>query len=175
MDTTGSWLRIQRARPEEAEPLTDLIMRSKAHWGYDATLLAAWRAGHTLDAATIARDAVYCAEDAESGVVVGVSHCFPINEEEVYLERLFVDPAWMGRGVGARLWRHAVEQATAQGARRLTLGADPNARLFYEHVGAVVTAWFDASLAPGTRAPTMRYDLPPSRSAPPPSRQGQED
>lgn len=166
MGTSESWLRIRRARPEEAESLTDLIMRSKAHWGYDAALLAAWRANHTLDAATIARDAVYCAVDVDSGVVLGVSHFYPINEEEMYLDRLFVEPAWMGRGVGARLWRHAVEQATKQGARAIALGADPNARPFYERMGAVVTDWFDSSLEPGQKAPTMRYDLGrPSRRA----------
>lgn len=139
-------------------------MRSKAHWGYDPVRLVAWRADHTLDAETIARDAVYCAEDADSGAVVGVSHYYPINDEEMYLDRLFVEPAWMGRGAGARLWRHAVEQARARGARVISLGADPNARPFYGRMGAVVTEWFDSSLEPGQKAPTMRYDLPPSES-----------
>ena len=160
MDKTAASLHIRRARPEEAEALTDLIMRSKAHWGYDPTRLAAWRADHTLDAETIARDAVYCAEDADAGVVAGVSHFYPITDEEVYLDRLFIEPAWMGRGVGRLLWCHAVEQATAQGAREMSLGADPNARPFYEHMGAVVTGWFESSFEPGTQAPNMRYDLP---------------
>jgi GNAT superfamily N-acetyltransferase len=161
MQTTGSKLRIRHARPDEAESLTDLIMRSKAHWGYDPALLEAWRADHTLDASTIARDAVYCAEDADTGVVVGVSHLYPINEDEIYLDRLFVEPAWMGRGVGSRLWRHAVALAAEQGAKSVALGADPNARPFYERMGAVVVGWSDSSLMPGSLFPNMRYDLPP--------------
>jgi GNAT superfamily N-acetyltransferase len=158
--TAKSALRIRRARPEEAETLTDLIMRSKAHWGYDPARLAAWRLDHTLDAETIARDAVYCAEDVDTGVVAGVSHCVPQGDDELYLDRLFVEPAWMGRGVGALLWRHAVEQAAARGARSLVFGADPNARPFYEHMGAVVVGWGDSSLMPGERFPLMRYTLP---------------
>lgn len=139
--------------------LTALIMRSKAHWGYDPTLLEAWRADHLLDAATIARDEVYCAEDALTGAVMGVSHFYPIDGNEVYLDRLFVEPTWMGRGVGAWLWRHAVARATALGARALVLGADVNARPFYERMGAIVVGWSDSPLAPGGRNPTMRYDL----------------
>lgn len=161
MRATGSRLPIRRARPEEAESLTALIMRSKAHWGYDPALLEAWRLDHTLDAETIVRQPVYCAVDADSGAVAGVSHFYSINDEEVYLDRLFVEPDWMGRGVGARLWRHAVEQAAAQGARALVLGADPNARPFYERMGAVIVGWSDSSLEPGRRGPSMRYVLPP--------------
>lgn len=164
MGTTGSRLRIRRARPEEAESLTALIMRSKAHWGYPAAALEAWRAGHVLDSNTVERQAVYCVVDADSGAVAGVSHFYSINDEEVYLDRLFVEPAWMGRGVGARLWRHAVEQAATQGARALVLGADPNARPFYERMGAVVVSWSESSLEPGRRAPTMRYIVTPHAS-----------
>ena len=32
--------RIRRARPEDAALLTDLTVRSKSHWGYDADFLA---------------------------------------------------------------------------------------------------------------------------------------
>lgn len=168
METIGSGLRIRRARPEEAEELNALTMRSKAHWGYDAELLEAWRTDLALDADTIARNPVYCAEDANSGAVVGVSHFYPINDEEVYLDHLFVEPAWMGRGVGALLWRHAVAQAEAQGARALVFGADPNARPFYERMGAVVAGWKDSPLVPSRRNPLMRYALPS-----PPSERGQ--
>lgn len=52
---------IRRAQPEEAEALTALIMRSKAHWGYSQELLDGWRSALTLRAETIERDPVYCA------------------------------------------------------------------------------------------------------------------
>lgn len=32
--------RIRRARPEDAALLTDLTVRSKSHWGYEADFLA---------------------------------------------------------------------------------------------------------------------------------------
>ncbi len=153
-------LRIRRAQPDEADHLTDLIMRSKAHWGYDAALLELWRADLTLDPDIIARDPVYCAEGVESGLVVGVSHFYRRSTGEVELDHLFVDPVAMGRGIGSLLWHHAVEHAAVLGAQAIVLGADPNARPFYERMGAVVVGWNLSSTVPGRRTPRMRYDLP---------------
>ena len=157
-------LRIRPAREDEADLLTALIMRSKAHWGYDSAWLEAWRPDLTLDAGTIARDAVFCAEDVESGAVAGVSHLYRQSDGTVYLDDFFIDPAYMGQGVGAQLWRHAVEWTAAQGALALELSADPNARPFYEHMGAVVVGWQASSIVPGRRLPQMRYELPPDRA-----------
>jgi GNAT superfamily N-acetyltransferase len=151
---------IRRARPEEAEALSGLIQRSKAHWGYDPALLESWRQDLTLDPATIAERPVYCAEDAADGALLGVSHFYPLNDEEVYLEDLFVEPAAMGMGVGAALWRHAVSWATAHGAHAIVFIADPNARPFYERMDAVVVGWDESTIVPGRRLPQMRYELP---------------
>lgn len=140
-------------------------MRSKAYWGYASAWLEAWRADLTLDAAMIARDPVFCAEEAESGAVLGVSHLYRQSDGTVYLDHFFVDPDAIGRGVGAHLWRHAVEWAVAQGASALELSADPNARPFYERMGAVVVGWEASSIVPGRRLPQMRYGLSRESSA----------
>ena len=64
-----------------------------------------------------------------------------------WLEDLWVEPAWIGRGVGRLLFEHAAEQARERGARRLEWEAEPNAQGFYEHLGATyvrdseVTEW----------------------------------
>ena len=151
---------IRRAYPAEADALNGLIMRSKAHWGYDSALLEAWRSGLTLDPATIADHPVYCAEDTTTGALTGVSHLYPLNDEEVYLDHLFVEPATMGKGIGAALWRHALSWATSHGAHAIVFDADPHARPFYERMGAVVVGWHESTIVPGRYLPQMRYDLP---------------
>jgi GNAT superfamily N-acetyltransferase len=49
--------------------------------------------------------------------------------------RPWVEPAWIGQGIGARLFRHAVERARQLGAKRLEWEAEPNAVGFYERMG----------------------------------------
>jgi GNAT superfamily N-acetyltransferase len=160
MATSRPELRVRRARPQEAAALTALILRSKAHWGYADDLLDAWRPELTLTPEVIARDPVFCAEEVDSGAVVGVLHLARQSAEEVCLDHLFIEPTAMGCGAGALLWRRAVAQAAASGARTITLDADPNARAFYERMGAVDIGWTESAIVPGRRLPHMRYDLP---------------
>jgi GNAT superfamily N-acetyltransferase len=53
------------------------------------------------------------------------------------LEDLFVDPAWMRRGVGRRLVQDVVGVAKAENFRRVEVTANPHALAFYENVGFV--------------------------------------
>lgn len=49
---------------------------------------------------------------------------------------MFVDPAFVGRGVGRALMDHAVALARELGHDSLTIVADPNAEGFYRRMGA---------------------------------------
>src|SRR5918911_1241018 len=51
------------------------------------------------------------------------------------LEDLGVEPGWMARGIGARLFRVAADRARELGAHTMEWGAEPNAVGFYEKVG----------------------------------------
>lgn len=149
---------IRRALPDEAEALTELMMRSKAHWGYDQPFLDACRPLLTITPGTIKRDPAYCAEIA--GTIAGICHIKRLSDDEVNLDDLFVEPAFIGQGVGAALWRYAVALAGEMGARALVFGVDPNARAFYEYMGAVVVGENISKVFPGRTTPQMRYELP---------------
>lgn len=153
-------MHIRRARPEEAEALTELIMRSKAHWGYSQDLLDGWRPQLAITAAIIERDPVFCAEIHET--LAGVAHLKMLSATEALLDDLFVEPAYMGRGVGARLWRHAATEACALGATTMVLDADIHAVPFYLRMGATLVDDADLADIPLTTTPRMRYTLPQS-------------
>ena len=52
-----------------------------------------------------------------------------------WLEDLWVEPAWIGRGLGRILFERVAAEARERGARRLEWEAEPNAAGFYEHLG----------------------------------------
>jgi GNAT superfamily N-acetyltransferase len=155
MTLTQLDVRIRRGLPEEAEALTALILRAKSYWGYDQAFMEACRPILTLAPQSIENDPVYCAEVGNK--VVGVSHMKRLDEVTVLLDDLFVEPTFIGQGVGGLLWQHAVELAKAMGATSLVFGADPHARPFYEHMGAVVEGYDPSSIVPGRQTPRMRY------------------
>jgi ribosomal protein S18 acetylase RimI-like enzyme len=152
---------IRRARPDEAEALTALIMRSKAHWGYSQQQLDGWRSVLTMAAATIERDAVFCAE--VDGVLAGVLHVKMLddglNDGEALLDDLFIEPAYMGAGVGGALWRLAATLAREAGARVMVLYADRNAIPFYQHMGMAIVHADELADTANVSTPLMRCDL----------------
>jgi predicted N-acetyltransferase YhbS len=147
---------IRRARPEEAALLTDLSVRSKAVWGYDAAFLKLCREAMTLRPETIEQRPNFVAE--RDGRVLGFYGFEPLPEG-VGLDFMFVEPDAIGQGVGRALWRHAVATARALGHAVLIVVADPNAAGFYRRMGAVPAGEQPSDLEAGRMLPVLRFPL----------------
>jgi GNAT superfamily N-acetyltransferase len=118
---------IRPARPGEADRLREIAIAAKAHWGYDEQRVRAW--GERLD---FSPADVYVAEvDGQVAAFAAVV----ARGEVCELDHLWVDPPWIGRGLGARLFSFASGRAARSGARRLEWEAEPHAVGFYEKMG----------------------------------------
>ncbi|MFJ8039711.1 GNAT family N-acetyltransferase [Kitasatospora sp. NPDC096147] len=151
-------MEIREALADEAGLLSELALRSKAHWGYDAAFLAACRDELTLAPEEIAlRRTVLAVRD---GRVLGFATLEgePTTGE---LGMLFVDPAAIGQGVGRLLFDHLVTTARAAGFTHLTIDADPNAEPFYLAMGAVRTGAVPSGSVPGRVLPQLLLTVPP--------------
>lgn len=125
---------IRPARATEAGILTDLALRSKAHWGYDAQFLEACRDELTVAANEITRRRATVAD--RDGHILG----FTTLEGEPptgVLGMMFVDPQAIGQGIGRLLFEHTIAAGRDAGFTQLTIDADPNAEPFYRAMGAV--------------------------------------
>ncbi len=127
-------IEIVRARPDQAARLTQIAHAAKSYWGYPAQWIELWHNQLTITSAYIAANAVWVAAD-EDQVVLGF-YALTGAGERLNLEHMWVQPQSFGAGVGSMLFRHAVEQAQALGARMLEIEADPNAEGFYQKLGA---------------------------------------
>jgi GNAT superfamily N-acetyltransferase len=148
---------ICRAYPAEAEVLSALALRSKAHPGYDADFLAACRDDLTLSLDDIANSKVYVFDGAN-----GPSAYYRLVLQDhgvAELDALFVEPAAMGQGVGRRLWRHAVVTAGNLGCSEMIWQSDPQAEGFYLAMGAQREGASESTVMPGRMLPLMRFRL----------------
>ena len=95
--------------------------------------------------------------EAPDGEPVGLAHyrafARPLRASRgLFLDDLFVDPAWRGQGVAQALLAALAERAAAEGCdvvRWITAEDNARARAVYDHV-AQATRW-------------VTYDMPPAR------------
>jgi GrpB-like predicted nucleotidyltransferase (UPF0157 family)/N-acetylglutamate synthase-like GNAT family acetyltransferase len=147
---------LRRAEPGECEALSDLALRSKAHWGYDANLLAACRAELTVEPADVERFRVTVAE--ESGEVVGF-YALGGGAPEGELSFLFVEPGRIGAGVGRMLWEDCLARAAQIGLSRIRIESDPFAEGFYTAMGATRVGDVQSQSIPDRRLPLLSFDM----------------
>ncbi len=142
---------LRAASVTEMGALSDLAMRSKAHWGYDAAFLEACRDELTFTATDVARIVV-----AESGGTLVGMYTVDGRPPHGVLGNMWVDPAAIGSGIGRRLWQHAVASARARGFQALMIDADPNAEGFYLKMGAERVGETPSGSIPGRLLPLLR-------------------
>jgi GNAT superfamily N-acetyltransferase len=150
--------RLRPARESEAGPLTELAMRSKAHWGYDDVFLAASRLQLTMVEGEIAANRTVLAEQPDTGRVLGFGSLEGEPPQGV-IGMLFVEPEAIGQGVGRLLFGHLLAEARRLGFARLTIAADPNAEPFYRVMGAVTIGRVPSGAVPGRTLPLMSVDV----------------
>ncbi len=78
--------------------------------------------------------------------------------DAIEIEDLFVDPQWMGQGIGRALALDLIANACARGIRRVEVTANQHALAFYEKAGFVVDHEVETRFRP---APRMRLDVVP--------------
>lgn len=147
---------IRRAKPEESELLSNLALRSKGHWGYDADFLEGCRPLLTISPDEISELSIFVLEKDRRILGFYGLREFEGNMELLYL---FVEPSEMHRGYGRLLWDHAVETASAAGSRRVLIESDPNAEPFYLAMGARRIGEAPSSVQPGRRLPLLELPL----------------
>jgi GNAT superfamily N-acetyltransferase len=126
-------MQIVRAKPEDAEGLTEIAHAAKRHWGYPEQWIQSWRNILTMRPAFIAANVAYSA--IEEGRAVGF-YLLTNEDDGIHLDHLWIAPHAMGRGIGRALFDHAVAETRRLGHRTLKIEADPNAEGFYVRMGA---------------------------------------
>lgn len=158
-------VKLRAARPGEERALSALVMRSKAHWGYDAAFLEACAGELRVRPGDPASRRIVVAEDGD-GQLLGLAS-LEGTAPRAALGLLFVEPSAIGLGVGRLLYRDAVRRAAGLGMRTLVIDSDPHAAGFYRAMGAVaVPGARDGGEGPGRPGDPAGTDEPSNPGAP---------
>jgi GNAT superfamily N-acetyltransferase len=149
-------IQLRDARQDELPGLSELCVRSKAVWGYNAGFMTACRAELTLCPDEFQRTYLQVAE--RDSTIVGLAQ-IKVTGGDADLLKLFVEPALLGSGIGRLLFEWATARARGLGAVRMTIEADPDAAAFYERMGACHAGFAPSQSIPGRMLPRLRMEL----------------
>lgn len=144
---------MRAARPDEADALGELALRSKAYWGYDEEFLESCRAELTVNPG--AQHVVVAVDGDRLLGFYSIDGRAPEGE----LAHMWLDPDVIGQGLGRKLWEHALDSARAAGFTVLLIDAEPKAEGFYLAMGAVKAGETPSGSIPGRMLPLLRIDL----------------
>ena len=136
--------------------LSALCLRSKGHWGYSSDFLDACRTELTLTKRDLTETEMLIAkhDDKYTGLVQVTR-----DQDPASLLRLFVDPPFIGTGLGRTLFDWAIAKARSQGREAIMIDADPNAASFYIAMGADLIGEIPSGSIPGRVLPLLRFAL----------------
>ena len=154
---------IRAATGGDADVLTDLAHRAKAHWGYPASWMREWDPQLTIIPGYLEAHDVWVAE--RDGTIVGMCALEDLGRRWS-LEHVWVEPAAHGGGIGRALVMRALEEARRRRPGVVELLADPFASGFYERLGARRVGDVSAPM-PGAKdrtLPRFEFDLEEART-----------
>ena len=148
---------IRDAVAGDLPQLAELALRSKAHWGYEASLLASMREELSWDTDDLARLCIRVGHVDEDRV--GFHAVEDLGDGRAELEALFVSPEHIGTGIGRRLMIDARRQAQELGCGVLVIQSDPHAERFYLRAGARRVGERPSASIPGRTLPLLELDV----------------
>ena len=148
---------IRKASTENSETLTQIALEAKRHWGYPEHWIKHWESDLTITPEFIENNQVYVAE--VDGEIRGF-YALCVIDDKAELEHMWVQPAYIGTGIGKDLFLDAMERAAKMNLSEVELSADPNAAGFYERMGATRIGDVDSEIDGKPRKlPRMKLDV----------------
>ena len=146
---------IRPARTDEADILSELAFRSKAYWGYSDKFMQACKEELTYHRNAFSTELFHFVVAELDSIVIGFYAIEQLTTAKAELEALFVEPKWIGRGVGRILMAHAKATAMQLGVDELIVQSDPNAEDFYLAAGGEIIDKRESGSVPGRYLPVL--------------------
>ncbi|WLD94705.1 GNAT family N-acetyltransferase [Alkalihalobacillus sp. AL-G] len=147
---------IRPARLEEAQYLSALALESKVCWDYSEDFIDSCVEDLTINEQYITDNYVFVLED-QSNIIGFFS--FKKEPERSWLDFLYLHPVYIGRGYGKIIWNNVVEKAKQLKIETFTIDSDPNAKPFYEKMGAVLIGETPSTAIEGRMLPLLKFEV----------------
>ena len=125
---------IVAARGCEASELNRIAIESEAFWGYDSDFMDKFKVSYQVTEEFIRKNPTFILYECHK--IIGF-YSLLINPQESTIEYFYIQPEYIGKGYGKKMWNHLANYCKAHNINELTLVTSPQAKEFYEKMGAI--------------------------------------
>ncbi|MEH6945444.1 GNAT family N-acetyltransferase [Bacillus sp. JJ722] len=147
-------MKIRKASTNDINSLSKLAYKSKAYWGYSEDFLKKCKDDLTVTIDYLEKNTVYVLENDHKIVAF---YSFSLIPEK--LDALFIDPDYIGNGIGKILWMDLLQKAKELNIKQFTLDSDPNAEGFYLKMGAERIGYTPSTVFPDRPLPLLKVKV----------------
>jgi N-acetylglutamate synthase-like GNAT family acetyltransferase len=147
---------ILAAEGHEASELSRIAIESESYWGYDSDYMDKFKVIYQVTEEFIRKNPTFILY--EDGRIIGF-YALLIKPEGNELEFFYIEAQCIGKGYGEKMWNHLKNYCKGHNIKDFTLVTSPQAKEFYEKMGAAQIREVESTLKKGRRIPELRCNL----------------
>lgn len=145
---------IRAAEGDESNELNRIAIESESYWGYDSEFMDKFKVIYQVTEDFIKKNPTFIL--CENNRIIGF-YSLLINHEENEIEYFYIEPQCIGKGYGKKMWNHLVSYCKGIDIKDITLVTSPQAKEFYEKMGAIQIDEVESLLRKGRKIPKLKY------------------
>ena len=150
---------IRALRIDELDFISALALRSKGYWGYSQDFLDACKDELSITSGQFYNPKFYFRVIEQETTIIGYYAIYCLDSTTYELDALFVEPEYIGQGIGKKLIDDAKTLVMQLGGTKIMLQAEPNAEPFYLKVGAKIIGKKESQSITGRYLSMLEIDL----------------
>lgn len=147
---------ICSAKKNDVDELNRIAYESEAYWGYDLEYMKRFEEMYRITENYILTNPTFVF--LESNLIIGF-YSLLVHDKSPELELFYVKPEYIGKGYGKKMWNHLVYYCKSMGIKFFYLVTSPQAKGFYEKMGAVMIDEVDSLLREGRKIPRLKFEV----------------
>jgi len=147
---------ILKAVGNEATELNRIANESEAYWGYDSDFINKFKVMYKVTEEIIRKNPTFILYEDDK--IIGF-YAISITPDENTIEYFYIEPQYIGKGYGEKMWNHLVNYCKNHNIKDFTLVTSPQAKAFYEKMGAVQIDEVESTLKKGRKIPKLKCTL----------------
>jgi len=152
---------VRKAVRGDLGKLNELAVGSEAYWGYDEDHMSAFKRRYAIRNNHLEKGHVFVIE--KNGGILGFYH-LTAKESGFELEHFYIDPRYLGKGLGQTLWGHLRAFCIHRRIREVTIVCNDLVKVFYLKMGAAFLGRIESKVDRGTMIAKLKYRMNPAHS-----------